>query len=245
MKRLLVAMVIASALVPRVGRADRFVPDADYKPTPRWFHVELKFGPYKPEVDQEFGGGASPYKDIFGGSQRLMTQATGDVLFLKLHGSLGVGGTVGYFQATGKALAEDGTRSADKTTLQVMPFVLSLVYRWDYPAVRWNVPLVPYVRAGIAYTFWWITKGNGDTAAFSPGHKARGGTWGYQVNLGLAFLLDILEPSSAKKLDMEAGINHSYLFCEFVYNAIDDFGSKSSIDLSMTYSLLAGLSVEF
>lgn len=245
MKRLLCALVIALALVPRPGRADRFVPDADYKPTPRWFHVELKFGPYKPDVDKEFAGGATPYKDIFGGGLRLMTQLTADVLFLKLHGSLGVGGSFGYFQARGKALLEDGTRSADKTTLQFMPFILSLVYRWDYPIYKWGFPLVPYVRAGIAYAVWWITDGSGDTAAFGQGDKARGGTWGYQVNLGLAFLLDVLEPTSTKKMDMDLGVNHSYLFVEFVHNRLDDFGSKSSIDLSMTYSLLAGLAFEF
>jgi len=244
-KRLLCALVVIAALLPRSGRADRFVPDAEYKPTPRWFHAELKFGPYKPDVDKEFGGGATPYKDIFGGGLRLMTQLTADVMFLKLHGSLGVGGTFGYFQAKGKALTEDGEPSADKTTLQFMPFVLSLVYRWDYPIYKWGFPLVPYVRVGVAYAVYWITSGNGNTAAFEQGHKARGGTWGYQVNLGLAFLLDVLEQSSAKKMDMEIGINHSYLFVEFVHNQLNDFGSKSSIDLSMRYSLLAGLAVEF
>ncbi|MDY0003236.1 MAG: MXAN_2562 family outer membrane beta-barrel protein [Polyangia bacterium] len=246
MKRLLCAILLVSAaLQPRQGRADRFVPDAEYKPTPRWFHVEVKFGPYKPDVDKEFGGGATPYKDIFGGGLRLMTQLTADLLFLKLHGSLGVGGTFGYFQAKGKALSEDGSKSSDKTTLQFMPFVLSLVYRWDYPIYKWGIPLVPYIRVGLACAAWWITDGSGDTASLGEGEKARGSTFGYQINLGLAFLLDALEQSSAKKLDMDLGINHSYLFVEFVHNRLDDFGSKSSIDLSMKYSLLAGLALEF
>ena len=246
MKRALCSLILLASLVgaPR-ARADKYVPDADYKPTPRWWALELKFGPYKPDIDQEFGGGASPYADIFGEGVKLMSQLTLDVQFLKLHGSLGVGGTFGYFRASGKALAEDGTDSGDKTSLNMMPFILQLVYRWDYAAQRWKFPLVPYIRFGLVYAVWWVNDGNGDTAELSPGHKAHGGTWGYQLNIGLAFLLDVLEPGAAKSMDMELGVNHSYLFVEFVHNSINDFGHRNSWQLGMKYSLLAGLTLEF
>jgi hypothetical protein len=219
-----------------------------YRPSPQWFAVELKFGPYKPDVDSEFDriGGGGPYRDIFGRKLRLMSQLTFDVQFLKKHGTLGVGGTIGLFTAQGKALDElTGEPSADTTSLNVIPMILQLVYRWDYAAKQWNVPLVPYIRAGIVYSFYWITQGSGKLARFhSSGDKAHGGVWGYQINVGLAFLLDVLEPSAAKRLDSEMGVNHTYLFCEFVHSGIDGFGGDR-IRLGMKYSLLAGLTAEF
>jgi len=245
LKRALFTLVLlASLLTATSARADRFVPDAEYHPSPRWWAAELKFGPYKPDIDSEFGG-SGPYEQIFGSGLRLMTQFTVDVQFLKLHGSLGVGGTIGYFRATGQALAEDGTTSGDKTRLQMLPLLLQLVYRWDYAAQRWKFPLVPYIRFGVVCAVWWVENGSGNTAELSPGNKARGATWGYQLNLGVAFLLDVLEPTAAKKLDMELGINHSYIFVEFVHNSINDFGHKNSWQLGQKYGLLAGLTIEF
>lgn len=227
------------------ARADRFVPDTDFHPSPRWWAAELKFGPYKPEIDTEFGGGAKPYADTFGDGQRLMFQFGVDVQFLKLHGSLGVGAAFGYFGATGKALTSTGEQSGDETSLNVMPFILQLVYRWDYAAQKWQFPLVPYIRAGLVCAAWWVTNGAGNLAEFAPGRKAEGATFGYQINIGLAFLLDVLEPAAAKHMDMEMGINNSYLFVELVHNSIDDFGHAHSWQLGMKYSLLAGLTLEF
>jgi hypothetical protein len=106
------------------------------------------------------------------------------------------------------------------------------------------VPLVPYVRAGIVYSFYWITQGSGKLARFSNGEKAHGGVWGYQINVGLAFMLDSLEPAAAKKLDAEMGVNHTYIFCEFVHSGIDNFGGDR-MRLGLKYSLLAGITAEF
>ena len=242
---LLLTLLALQLLPVRPARAQSYEGPVSYEPTPQWFAMELKFGPYKPDVDSELSG-ASPYQDIFGKKLRVMSQLTGDVQFLKYHGTLGVGGTVGFFQARGKALLEDGvTASGDETTFNIVPLVLQLVYRWDYAAKKWNVPLVPYIRAGIVYCFYWITDGNGDVTRWEEGgDKAHGGVWGYQINLGLAFQLDVLEPSAAKRLDAEIGVNHTYLFAEFVHSSIDDFGGDR-IRLGMKYSLLAGLSMEF
>jgi hypothetical protein len=237
-------ILLASLLAARSAEARRYVPVVDYSPTPQWWAVELKFGPYRPDIDAEFDG-ASPYQDTFGGGVDLMSQLTVDVQFLKLHGKLGVGGTIGYFQAKGKALAEDGTASGDDTSLNMVPLLLQLVYRWDYAAERWKFPLVPYIRFGVVGALWWVEGGSGGTTSFGPDRKARGATWGYQLNIGIAFLLDVLEPTAAKRLDMELGVNHSYIFVEFVHSSIDDFGHENSWQLGMQASLLAGLTLEF
>ncbi len=240
-------MLLSACLVLTLGagaaQARYYDLHSAYEPSPQWFAVEMKFGPYMPDVDSETAG--SPYRDIFGDKLRLMSQLTFDVQFLKKHGTLGVGGTVGLFSAQGKALLETGEPSSDTTSLNVVPLVLQLVYRWDYAAKRWNIPVVPYVRAGFVYAFYWITQGSGKLARFtSSGAKAHGGIWGYQINIGLAFLLDVLEPNAAKRLDSEMGVNHTYLFCEFVHSRIDDFGGDR-MRLGMKYSLLAGLTAEF
>ncbi len=191
--------LVTQLLFAGTAHADAYGVKSAYKPSPQWFAMEFKFGPYKPDVDSEFGSSGGPYDDVFTSKLRLMSQFTFDVQFLKKHGTLGVGGTVGFFQARGKALLESGDPSGDDTTFNIMPFILQLVYRWDYLAKKYNVPLVPYVRAGFVYAFYWITDGNGDTAHFGEdGGKAHGGVWGYQINVGLAFQLDVLEPSAAK-----------------------------------------------
>ncbi len=242
---LLFGVLLFQMLGVRTALAQHYDLSTAYEPTPQWFAMELKFGPYLPNIDSELGDGGGPYEDIFGRKLRLMTQLTFDVQFLKKHGTLGVGGTIGLFTAQGKALLESGEPSSDTTSLNVVPTILQLVYRWDYAAKKWHVPLVPYIRAGIVYSFFWITQGSGKLARFpSSGEKARGGVWGYQFNIGLAFLLDVLEPSAAKRLDSEMGVNHTYLFCEFVHSGVDDFGGDS-LRLGMKYSLLAGLTAEF
>jgi hypothetical protein len=216
-----------------------------YKQSPRWFAVELKFGPYTPDVDQEIGS-SRPYREIFGKTLGLMSQLTLDVEFLKKHGVLAVGGTIGFFTRSGKSLLESGGRSDDSTSLYLLPLVLQLVYRWDYTVERWRVPLVPYVRAGIAYAFWWITRGDGKIARFGTGGKrAYGGNFGYQINVGLSLLLNQFDPNAAKQLDISSGINGISIFCEFVHSRLDNFGSSKSMHLGMNVGMLAGLTAEF
>lgn len=241
----LACLALALLALPAAARA-QVGAHKEYQPSPRWFAVELKFGPYKPDVDKEFGSAAQPYRDIFGKGLGVMSQATFDFEFLKKHGVLGVGGTLGFFTRSGKALLADGTASGDYTDLFLMPLVLQLVYRWDYLAERWRVPIVPYVRAGIVYALWWVTAGDGNLARFGDGgKKAYGGTWGYQINAGLSLLLDLLEPGSSKRLDSETGINHFYLFAEFVHSRIDNFGASDKMRLGMNIGMLAGITVEF
>ncbi len=87
--------------------------------SPRLWNVELRFGPYLPEVDEEFiarGDPARPFADIFSSSQRLMSQLEIDRQLLHRGGiwSLGVG--VGYYprdgggRLTGDLKARSATR---------------------------------------------------------------------------------------------------------------------------------------
>jgi hypothetical protein len=105
--------------------------------------------------------------------------------------------------------------------LRLIPVAALLVYRWDVAAERWKVPLVPYAKLGLNYTFWEISNGNGNVPDYKGGHGS-GGTAGWQAAAGMSLLLDILDPDAARGLDMETGVNHSYVF--FEWNHVDASG---------------------
>jgi hypothetical protein len=207
--------------------------------SPREWAIELRFGPYAPDVDSEFSGNpaATPYKTIFGSKRHLMSQLEFDWQFFQAFGSLGVGAVVGYYSQSAKAFVFDPTTgtcqtdpssttgacllSGDTTSLRLIPVAALLVYRWDVAAERWKIPLVPYAKLGLNYTFWEISNGNGNVPDYKGGHGS-GGTAGWQAAAGMSLLLDILDPDAARGLDMETGVNHSYVF--FEWNNVDASG---------------------
>jgi hypothetical protein len=216
--------------------------------SPREWAIELRFGPYAPDVDSEFSGNpaATPYKTIFGSKRHLMSQLEFDWQFFQAFGSLGVGVVVGYYSQSAKAFVFDPTTgtcqtdpssttgaclvSGDTTSLRLIPVAALLVYRWDVAAERWKVPLVPYAKLGLNYTFWEINNGNGNVPDYKGGHGS-GGTAGWQAAAGMSLLLDILDPDAARGLDMETGVNHSYVF--FEWNHVDASGLGMSKKLHL------------
>jgi hypothetical protein len=197
--------------------------------TPREWAIELRFGPYAPNVDSEFssGTGATPYKTMFGGKRHLMSQLELDWQFFQAFGSLAAGVAIGYYSQGANAFIADptgastGKRSGDSTTLRLVPLAALLVYRWDLAAERWKIPLVPYVKVGLNYTLWRVNDGNGNVPEYRGG-QGSGGTAGWQACAGMSLVLDFLDPTATRSLDMETGINHSYLF--FEWNRVDAAG---------------------
>ena len=56
-----------------------------------------------------------------------------------------------------------------------------LVYRFDYLALRYHIPFIPYFKIGLAYYIWEIDNGGGflSVAQFTPpGTTQRQGGWG-------------------------------------------------------------------
>jgi hypothetical protein len=237
----------------------------------QWFAFELKFGGYTPHIDSSPGlHGKTPFADLFNPQgvkgqppERLLTSLELDVQFLHRFGSLGVGLSLGYGRRTTHSfqyLNANGTgtctvsvncvRSGDQTALNMLPVEVMLVYRFDVLALRYKVPLVPYLKLGLAYWFWWIENGSGGTASVvtDPVKGTRmggwGGTAGWVLNPGLALLLDVIDPSAARSMDSELGINHTYLFGELHYADISWFGRSNAMVLS-DVSWNVGLSFEF
>lgn len=205
--------------------------------------VELKFGPYLPDIDREFST-KQPFRDIFGTSQRLMTRLEFDYEFFTGFGVAAVGVSIGYSQFKGKGLLASGEKSADSTKMHILPLSLDLIYRFDWLWQRHNVPFVPFAKGGIDCYVWWVMDGVGDVARGGDGSRGRGATFGGHVSLGLSFVLDSLAPQMAQTFDVEMGVNNTMIFVEYVFSWIDDFGSSKSWDLG-SRTFLAGIAFEF
>ncbi len=233
------------------------------------FALEFRGGPWYPSVDQEFGGRATPFRDIFGEGDRVLGAIEFDWQILRINpiGSLGVGLSVGYTAATAVAPVTQRPMPADpavwnrpsggqETALNVVPMTAVGVFRLDVLARRTVIPLVPYAKFGFAYSLWWIDAGDSlaqRTVALSPGASADdldigqdaiGGSLGTHFAAGMMLRLDFLEPRAARAWDIEMGVNHSYLFFEWARSAPGSLGSRSQLQLG-TNTWAAGLAVEF
>jgi len=204
--------------------------------SPQHMASEFRFGLYQPSIDGEFPGSSGPYKTSFGDQSLWMFTGELDYQFWRPFGSLGAYGNAGFGWVTGHGIEADGTQSSDKTSMRMLPFDVGLVYRFDVLATRFKIPLVLALKGGLTYALWWITNGSGDASTWTDpsgtSYDAAGGTWGLRGAVALHLLLDIFEPHTAKVFDNELGVNHSYLFVEYGYRWLNDFGSDSSFDLS-------------
>ena len=235
--------------------------------SPQRFALEVKFGPYLPEIDRNYGGpGLGPYAKVYGKTDDNDAAISppkkgfyGAIAFeyqiVNLAGPLGVGFQWSMFRDKAQALLADppatgSVRSAaDNTRFAVMPLALQAVYRFELLADRLRVPIVPYGKIGLNYSFWWSKNGSGDISTIKDENnkvidKARGGAWGFQSNVGGMLRLDWLERGEARNLDRITGINHTYVFAEWQFSRVNNFGRKNSINLGDS-TWLVGLAIEF
>jgi len=207
--------------------------------SPRWGSFQFRLGSYRPNIDAEFNGSATPYADLFGQGGAMMYQVEMARALASGYGTLELGVGVGYTSKSAKGFVQGTTaRSGDTTSLRILPLTLALTYRLDLFASRF--PLVPYARVALERYQWWVTSGGGGTSSGLPGkNSGTGATNGWSGALGLAFLLDFLDPTLAREMDRDIGINNTYLFVQAGRAKVDDFGGKSwdlSPDKSVTWS---------
>ncbi len=217
----------------------------------QWFELELRFAPYWPAIDSQPGLGATqPYHTIFGNMARLLVSGEFDFQALRIPhlGSLGPGLSFGYTQMSAPApLANGPGVSAENTNLEVFPFYLVAVLRVDVLMRQFHVPIVPYAKLGVGYTLWrsfdagtstYVDPVTGKTSS------AFGGTWGEQFALGGQLNLDWLDRRASGALDEATGINHTYIFGEWMFANLDNFGSSSGLRVG-TNTFCGGLAFEF
>jgi hypothetical protein len=202
--------------------------------SPKWGTFELRLGQYRPDIDSEFDGAATPYADVFGDDRGWYPKLLASWTLLDRFVQVDVGAGTGWFRSTGKGLYESsGAPSPDETTFNVIPATLAVTIRVDGVSERWPVPLSVYGRAALERYHWWVTDGAGALAE-------SGATNGWSVAGGVALLLDFIDPVLGRELDAETGVNHTWLYFEAERSFVDDFGSSSSWNLSDEELSLAG-----
>lgn len=219
MRRLVLAALLAA--LATAARAE----------SPRHGSFELMAGQYRPNVDTEFATKPGPWETVFGRGEGWMLRAGAayDVLQAAF-GSLEVGLQAGYFQRSGLSQSVGGGSSGDTTSFKMIPTSATLTYRFDWLADRHNIPLVPYGRLALDRYNWWVNDGAGHTSK-------SGATNGWSAAFGLCLLLDFFDPTLAREMDQDIGINHTYVFGELRKTKVNDFGLGSSWDLSDSRAL--------
>ena len=242
------AVLLGTLALPAVAQAQIFQrPNENYR-TPKRFALELRFGPYGPDVDDEFGGTKTPYHDYFGAKRHLMSQVELDYQFFTGFGSAAVGIAAGFYTDVGPAkTVEPVEDSGDETRISLFPTALLLVYRADQLWQRWRIPLTAYGKVGLNYTFWNVSDGNGDVAEprdIGLTGRGRGGTWGWQAAVGVSLVLDFIDPGSARELDAETGVNHTHAFFELAKYSVSGLGQSGKLNVGDS-TWVAGLMFEF
>lgn len=240
---LCVAAQLAHAQSSVTGPADQ--PVVVKTESPRTWAFEFKLGGYKPLIDREAALTGNPYDETFGAGAMLLGEVEMDKFLYQGWGTAGIGLSAGYAEKWANATVSSGgtsTPSSDRTGFFVVPLRLMAVYRFDYPAFHWNIPLVPYGKLGLVYTPWWTSKG-AQTPEFVNGQRGAGAKTGYCIVGGLSFLLDVLEPRLARDFDVDVGVNHTYLFAEYVFEQVDNFGA-GGLDLSSRHFMF-GIAFDF
>jgi hypothetical protein len=211
--------------------------------SPQNMAVELRFGPYVPRIDSEFGS-AAPYQSSFGKKKRLMVGFEVDYQLLRIpyFGTVGPGFGWGFTSMGSKATVRStGLPSDQPIALSLMPMYLVGVLRFDYLALETGFPLAFYAKAGLSYALWWTTSGG--KLARVDGVKGQGASYGYHGALGASFSLNALDRSAAVEMDNTTGINSAYLFGEFYMSNLNGFGSGTMQVGANTWVL--GLAFEF
>lgn len=231
----------------------------------------IRVGPYIPDIDAQVGlnalTGKGPYEAMFGNywiGEKKYKQAVYQILpmldvervLLRGFGQLTVGGQIGYMQKSAYPYLDGSNEDqpkrqrakGDKTTFRLIPAAAFVGYRLTYLDDAWGIPLVPYVRGGLSYYAWWITKPGGDTSEVGgddggDADKARGGSLGYQGSVGLAIRAERIDAASARGM-RNSGIQHAGFYGEWSWAKVDGFGSDSKLSVGET-TWFAGANFEF
>jgi hypothetical protein len=240
----LLSFLFALPAAAEVDALGAYGPPVQRGETEQDMAVELRFGPYEPNVDDDLAG--RPYDQVFGDSTRYYVGAEFDWQALRIpyFGTLGPGFGFGYTRSTSQAITErNGERSDQPTSLSILPMYVVAVARADVIARQTPVPLVPYAKLGIGYALWWVKSGD-ETARGRDGRVGRGRSYGPQFALGIMLELDWMDLDDARSADAAIGMNHSYLFAEWYRSQLDGFGGDDQLDAGAD-TWMVGITAEF
>lgn len=226
---------VAVLAVPGAARADSYVDDNYREHAARVgsaeaFYLELGLGLWQPDV------GTNAFDSTFDGDQGPLV--AGEIGYIPLRipyvGRLGVGLRIGWASYTGQGFVADGDgqRTDEEAELALFPLTAVGVLRIDVLARELGIPLILTGKAGLDGIVWRSTVGERT--------EGRNVSWGFHWGAQAALELDFFNLRSARRLDDEWGINHTYLYFEA-------FGTTASTSLELTtpFAWTAGLGLIF
>lgn len=145
---------------------------------------------------------------------------------------------ISYGFKDGEGITKGGSATDEAYRFHVVPGSLSLLYRLKFYE---NQPVVPYLGGGGSAAFYH------EQRTEEPDINTTGGKYGYHGLGGVQFLLDWMDKRAAAHMDLDFGINNTYLYYQFKYQVLDNFGqTKEDEGLSLTnMTHTAGLMFEF
>lgn len=205
--------------------------------SPRSGSFELRFGTYRPDIDAEFAGASTPYADAFGTSRSLVVQFLfSRSLYVSDTFTVDLGFGAGYWEKYGTGSCGppdcDPPVAGDSTSFRMVPLTLAATARLDWLMYKAGVPLTAHVRLALHDYLWWTYGGSGGVSVAPTGERGNGQTLGWSIGGGIGLALDFLDSKLAREMDFDIGVNHTILFVDVTKAWVDDFGSKSSWDLS-------------
>ena len=211
------------------------------------FAIELRFSPYRPNVDDEPGlNGRTPFADSFGTSPRLFFGIEFDWQMWRIPyvGTIGPGLGAGLVGMSRPAQTKENPprASGDEYSLDIYPFYLSAVLRADTFWRDLGFPIVPYGKLGVG-TALWRSSNTGGTSAFN-GVSGKGHTNGTHMAIGAAFALDVFDRGASVNMDNAIGINNTYIYLEYYWLNYTGLGQDKALYVG-TNTWAAGLAFEF
>ncbi len=202
-RRLLAAAAFALLALPGVASAqleDDLVPPSKSWISPESFALELRVGPYDPDgrsFDAFYDDDSGPLLAV---ELDVIAWRFEDLVYLA------GGGGIGTASFSGHTLDMLGERTSEETSFSIIPLQLLAVVRVDALARKLSVPFILTGKLGYQWASWDTDSGGADDAS----GWSVGMLWAAQIALDL----DFFEPSAARQMDEEWGINHSFLFFE-------------------------------
>lgn len=227
---------------------DAFADDTSADTGTKW-HVGLRVGPFLPSIDDERLD-TMPYERMFGDGA-WMPSIDLHRLFTSRIGQVGAGVSVGYFGKSADAWrpGSDTERAeGNGTSLRIIPFELTAIYRASQLDDNWGIPFVPYLRGGLAYSLWWVRRPDGELSKACDGtmetcDRGIGGSLGLVGAAGLAIRAERIDADAARSM-RDSGIEHAGFYGEVSMSWVDGFGNEKKLSLGDT-TWSAGVDFEF
>lgn len=224
------------------------------------FTVELRFGGYYPQVDDEFGG-SGPFTQFFGKGPQFYFGLEADWMPIEIPYVGRLGPAFGWGYATMSAKAKlpttdiaSGAATTEtvgvSTNLNIHAMHVSAVLRIDEIKKRIVIPIVPYAKIGFGMGTWssgTSTGGSkvGDCEATTPTNcvTAEGLSIGPHIAVGGMLGLNWLDRRSGTMARESTGIDQAYLFGEWMLDKLDSGVGKDPMHVG-TSSWVLGIALD-